>query len=162
MVQETLLAGIPTPQENIHRIAGELAPDDAAAKYETELKTFFGGEPPVFDLVLLGLGENAHTASLFPHTPELYEEEHLVTDVHIPRTSMYRITMTASLINQAHEIVFLVSGAQKAGALQHVLEGSYQPHEYPAQLIRPESTRPIWLIDRPAAHKLVGERVEAA
>jgi 6-phosphogluconolactonase len=162
MAQETLLAEIPTPKENIHRIAGELPPSEAATKYEAEIQKFFGAEPPVFDLILLGLGGNAHTASLFPHTSALNETKHWVTSVYVEEISMSRITMTVPLINQAREIIFLVSGADKATAVQQVLEGSYQPHDYPAQLIRPEKARPVWLLDHAAGHKLMTDTLEAA
>jgi len=160
MAQETLLAKIPTPIENIHHIQGELKPEAAAAKYEAELQAFFGAEPPAFDLILLGLGDNAHTASLFPHTSALNETKRWVTSVYVEEISMSRITMTAPLINQARKIIFLVSGEDKAPAVKQVLEGSYKPHEYPAQLISPDQARPIWLLDHAAAHKLRAETVK--
>jgi len=154
MARETLLDRVPLPKENIHVMRGDLPPVEAAMQYETELRNYFSGQPPVIDLVLLGLGDNAHTASLFPHTSVVNEKERWVADVYIPEQDMYRLTLTAPFINQADQVVFLVSGADKAHALQNVLEGAYQPHNYPAQLIHPNGTHPIWLVDKAACHKL--------
>jgi 6-phosphogluconolactonase len=154
MARQSLLDHVPIPAKNIHPMRGELPPADAAAQYESELRQFFGDQPPVLDLVLLGLGDNAHTASLFPHTLVLDEKERWVSEVYITEQDMYRVTLTAPLINQAAQVVFLVSGAEKASALQSVLEGAYQPDEYPAQLIHPNRANPIWLVDQSVGHKL--------
>lgn len=162
MAQKTLLDHVPIPKIQIHPILGDLPAALAAAHYETELRDFFGDQPPVFDLILLGLGVNAHTASLFPHMPVLDESERWVDEVYQAEKSMYRVTLTAPLINQARDVIFLVSGADKAFALQSVLEGAYHPLELPAQLIRPNGAHPIWLVDKAAAHKLVTETVEPA
>lgn len=162
MARETLLDLIPVPANHIHPIRGDLSPALAATQYETDLRTFFGNQPPVFDLILLGLGENAHTASLFPRTPVLDEKERWVKEVYVAKQGMNRVTLTAPLINQARDVIFLVSGADKALALQNVLEGAYQPHKLPAQLIRPNGAHPIWLVDKAASHKLVAETVEPA
>jgi 6-phosphogluconolactonase len=157
MARKTLLDHVPVSSNQIHPIQGNLSPAQAAAQYETELRNFFGDQPPVFDLVLLGLGENAHTASLFPHTPVLDEKERWVKEVYVAEQGMYRVTLTVPLISQADEVVFLVSGAEKALALQNVLEGAYQPHEFPAQLIHLNDAHPIWLVDKAASHKLAVE-----
>ena len=162
MARKILLDQVPVPANQIHPIQGDLSPALAATQYETELRDFFGDQPPVLDLVLLGLGANAHTASLFPHTSVLDEKKHWVKEVYVAEQSMYRVTLTAPLINQASEVIFLVSGADKATALQSVLEGAYHPHELPAQLIRPNDAHPIWLVDKVASHKLVDETVEPA
>ena len=162
MAQQALLNHVPVPENNIHPILGDLPAAMAADQYETELRDFFEASPAAFDLILLGLGENAHTASLFPHTPVLDEKERWVDEVYVAEQNMYRVTLTASLINQAREALFLVSGADKASALQGVLEGAYHPHELPAQLIRPNGAHPIWLVDKAAAHKLVEETIEPA
>ncbi len=154
MAREILLDRVPLPKENIHAMRGDLPPSEAAMQYETELRNYFSDQPPAIDLVFLGLGDNAHTASLFPHTPVLNEKERWVADVYILEQDMHRITLTAPFINQADQVVFLVSGADKAHALQNVLEGAYQPHNYPAQLIHPNGTHPIWLVDKAACHKL--------
>ncbi len=162
MARQTLLSHVSVPANHVHPILSDLPAAVAATQYETELQGFIQNRPPVFDLILLGLGENAHTASLFPHTSVLDEKERWVDEVYVAEQSMYRVTMTAPFINQAREVIFLVSGAQKASALQSVLEGAYHPHEFPAQLIRPNGAHPIWLVDRAAAHKLVEETVESA
>jgi 6-phosphogluconolactonase len=154
MARETLFDHVSIPAENIHAVQGDLPPVEAAAQYETELRNFFRDEPPIFDLILLGMGDNAHTASLFPHTPVLNETERWVSEVYVAELNMFRVTLTAPLINQAGQVIFLVSGADKALALQNVLEGAYHPQEYPAQLIRPNGAHPLWLVDKAAAHKL--------
>ena len=160
MARETLLDQVPLPAGNIHAVQGNLPPAQAAADYEAELRKFFGDRKPIFDLILLGLGDNAHTASLFPHTEVLNEKERWVADVYVAELDMYRVTFTAPLINQAGQVVFLVCGADKAPALKNVLEGPYQPHEYPAQLIRPRGVHALWLVDKAAGHKLASEAEE--
>jgi len=154
MARETLLERVALPPENIHPMRGDLPPAQAAARYAAELQQFFDPASPIFDLILLGLGDNAHTASLFPHTPVLAESTRWVADVTIPELGMSRITLTAPLINQARQVVFLVSGAAKAHALRMVLEGAYQPLEYPAQLIHPSGARLRWLVDKAAGSQL--------
>jgi 6-phosphogluconolactonase len=157
MAYQSLIDHIPIPAANIHAVQCDLPPALAAKLYESELKKFFGNQPPIFDLILLGMGENAHTASLFPQTSVLNETERWVAEVYLPEQGMYRVTFTVPLINQANQVVFLVSGADKALALQKVLEGVYQPQEYPAQLIHPNGTHPDWLVDKAASHKLTTE-----
>jgi 6-phosphogluconolactonase len=154
MARQTLLNHVPIPLENIHPMPCEHSPQQAAILYEKELKSFFSSQNPNFHLVLLGLGENGHTASLFPHTPVLNETEKWVSEVYVKELDMYRLTFTAQFINQASQVVFLVSGAEKAQVLEEVLEGPYQPHDLPAQLIRPNGNHPTWLVDRAASHKL--------
>jgi 6-phosphogluconolactonase len=162
MARKTLLGHVPVPTNHIHPIQGDLSPALAAVQYEAELRDFFGDQPPIFDLILLGLGDNAHTASLFPHTSVLDEKARWVKEVYVAEQGMYRVTLSVPLINRANEVIFLVSGADKALALQSVLEGAYQPHEFPAQLIRPNGAHPVWLVDKAASHKLVAETVEPA
>jgi len=154
MARQALLNHVPVPAEHIHPISGSLPPRQAAEAYESDLRRFFGGRPPVLDLVLLGMGANAHTASLFPHTSVLRETQRWAAEVYVAELDMYRVTLTAPLINQADQVVFLVSGEDKALTLQNVLEGAHQPDELPAQLIRPNGAHPIWLVDRAAGHKL--------
>jgi len=160
MARQALLNHVPIPPENIHPIHCETSPQQAALSYEQELRDFFGSQPPIFDLVLLGLGENGHTASLFPHTPVLKEQQHWVAEVYVAELDMYRVTLTAPLINQARQVVFLVCGSEKASVLQNVLEGAYQPNDLPAQLIRPNGAQPIWLVDKAASRKLAVENEE--
>jgi 6-phosphogluconolactonase len=154
MAREALLDHVPIPIANIHRINCEQSPSVAAAQYEQELKEFFSIQNPNFHLVLLGLGTNGHTASLFPHTKVLSEQAKWVSDVYVAELGMYRVTFTADFINRAGQVVFLVSGAEKAQTLADVLEGPYQPDDLPAQLIKPDGKHPLWLVDRAAGHKL--------
>jgi 6-phosphogluconolactonase len=157
MARRALLDHVPLPPGNIHPIPCSQSPQEAAAHYETELKSFFGIQPPVFDLVLLGLGDNAHTASLFPHTPVLDEKNRWVAEVYLLEQDMYRVTLTAPIINQARDVIFLVSGVNKAPALQKVLQGPFRPHDFPAQLIRPKRIHPLWLVDKATSYKLSTE-----
>jgi 6-phosphogluconolactonase len=154
MANQALLDHVPVARDHIHPIQGNLPSHQAAAQYEAELRDFFSSQPPFMDLVLLGLGDNAHTASLFPHTLVLNEKERWAAEVYIDEQDMYRVTLTAPFINQAAQVIFLVSGAEKAHPLQQVLEGPYQPDELPAQLIHPNGAQPIWLVDKAASHKL--------
>ncbi len=154
MARQALLDHVPIPPDNIHPISCVASPQQAALDYETELKEFFSTQNPNFHLVMLGLGINGHTASLFPHTPVLNEIEKWVSAVYVEELGMYRVTFTAPYINQAEQVVFLVSGADKAQVLEDVLEGPYQPNDLPAQLIRHDGKHPLWLVDKAASHKL--------
>jgi 6-phosphogluconolactonase len=145
------LIKVPIIPGHIHRIESELAPADAAKQYEAILRKYFGNQSPSFDLVFLGLGENGHTASLFPGTPVLRETEHWVRAVYVDELNAYRITLTPVLINQAENIVFLVSGKEKASVLQRVIEGEYDPEHLPAQLIKPVDGELYWFCDKDAA-----------
>ena len=111
-------------------------PKNAAIYYEATVKIFFKTDKPVFDLIMLGMGDNGHTASLFPHTTILHEEKALVKEVYVNEIKMDRISFTAPLINSAKHILFLVAGKEKESMLKKVLEGDYKPYEYPAQLIK--------------------------
>lgn len=147
----SLLDKISIPASNIHIIPVNLSPAEAATKYEQELNDFFGEEPKRFDCILLGLGENGHTASLFPGTKVLSDMEEGVREVYVEEDNMFRVTMTAPLINHAHHILFLVTGQAKASILEKVLTGSYQPEIYPAQLIKPIAGKLYWFVDHDAA-----------
>ena len=160
MAHQVLLDRVPIPPDHIHPIRCDQSPQQAAIQYEKELKDFFSTQNPNFHLVLLGLGGNGHIASLFPHTSVLNEREKWVSDVYVKELGVYRITFTAPFINQASQVVFLVSGADKAQVLENVLEGPYQPRELPAQLIRPAGIHPIWLVDKAASHKLKAQNEE--
>lgn len=157
MARRTLLDHIPVVEKQIHPIyQSGLNVQDAATAYDRLLRRFFIGEPSLFDLVFLGLGENGHTASLFPHTPALQRTERWVEAVFPPDQDLCRITLTADVINRSALVVFLVSGANKADILRKVLEGPENPDDYPAQLIRPESGELLWIVDEAAAQKLSG------
>jgi 6-phosphogluconolactonase len=148
---QLLFDKIEIPLSNVVRILTNLPPTAAADAYEEHLKKHFGEEPPRFDLILLGMGDDGHTASLFPGTDVLQEETRMVKEVYVEKVEMHRVTMTAPLINLAHQIVFLVTGAGKAKMLKTVLQGERQPELYPAQLIEPVDGELIWMVDEAAA-----------
>ncbi|MGQ3685358.1 MAG: 6-phosphogluconolactonase [Candidatus Loosdrechtia sp.] len=158
MVRELLLDKIPVPPGNIYRIPAEYEDHNRAAEeYEQTLKTFFhlkNGELPRFDLVLLGMGDDGHTASLFPETDTLEETRRLVAATYIKKLNGYRITLTVPVINQAAYIIFLISGESKSAVLKKVLEGELQPGILPSQYIRPVEGRLLFLADRAAAARL--------
>ena len=157
MTEEVLLEHVPLPAAQIHRIEGELDPEVAAARYEAAIRAAFrleGAQTPAFDLVLLGLGEDGHTASLFPHTAALIEMVRIVVANPVPQKETWRITLTWPVINRGREVAFLIEGATKAQAVQDVFCGAYDPVAKPAQLIRPASGRLTLLLDAAAAEKL--------
>lgn len=151
MAKALLLDHINIPAININPIPVDLEPDEAAKKYEGVITKFFGKETPRFDLIFLGLGENGHTASLFPGSDVVFENTRLVREVYVTEQRMYRITMTPPLINKAHNIVFLVEGENKAEILKTVLIGPQQPDKFPAQVINAEDGDLYWLVDKKAA-----------
>lgn len=151
---EMLISRVPIPPENVYRVRGELGAQGAAQSYEQTLEEFFCGPRPRFDLVLLGLGEDGHTASLFPGSPLLAETERLVA----PARALYqdrpaeRVTLTLPAINAARQVLFLVAGSEKAEAVRAVLEGP--AGQLPAQQIRPTAGQLTWLLDASAASLL--------
>lgn len=154
LAQAALLSRVPVPATNIHRIRGELAPQPAAVAYERTMVEFFqlrGNALPRFDLVFLGLGPEGHTASLFPGTRALREQKRLAIANWIGKLGTERITLTASVFNNAACVIFLVSGAEKAVVLKSVIEGRYEPQQLPAQLIRPHAGELKWIVDAAAA-----------
>jgi 6-phosphogluconolactonase len=151
MAREALLDRVPIG--SVHRMRGELPPDEAATSYEEDLGQFFGGTPPVLDLVMLGIGEDGHTASLFPETPALEVTDRLVVANPVLKLDTTRLTLTVPVLNAAREVRFLVAGAGKAEALAEILEGDAEPHEYPAKLVHPPGG-PIWMVDHAAARAL--------
>jgi 6-phosphogluconolactonase len=154
MTREALLDQVPLKPEQIHRMEGELAPEIAAARYESELRNSFhleGAESPRFDLVALGMGEDGHTASLFPHTQAIHEMSRLVTANQMPRKDTWRITLTWPVINHASSVFFLIAGADKAAILKEVLTGPRDPERLPSQLIWPASGILTLILDKAAA-----------
>lgn len=153
MVQEAFLAPVGIAQERIHPIRTDLAhPEQSAANYDRVInERVSAGERtwPRFHLVLLGLGDDAHTASLFPETSALKMTDRSVICNYVPKLQTYRITLSAPVINAARCVVFLVSGDKKTNALRQIWHGPYQPDLYPAQLIRPQSEL-IWIVDQAA------------
>lgn len=154
MAFKTLLNHVPIPREQIFPMwAEDKEPEQFAREYEDQLKLILG-EKGVFDLIFLGMGDDGHTASLFPGTEVLNEEVAWVKAYYLDPQQMYRITLTAPLINRATEIVFLVNGEKKAPALREVLEGERNPKQYPAQLISAKEGAVSWLVDQTAASTL--------
>ena len=160
MANEAMLSKSPVDPAKVWRIRGEL-PDasQAAREYEQTLQQVFhlaSGQLPKFDLVLLGMGPDGHTASLFPGTKALNERERLVVSNWVGKFYTDRITMTAPVLNAAKSVLFLVHGADKAQPLKAVLEGPLEPLQLPSQLIRPENGQLTWLVDHTAARMLAG------
>jgi len=158
MAYEALLSKVPVPEENIFRVPAE-NPDAnrAAADYEQTVRNFFqlsAGAFPRFDLILLGMGPDGHTASLFPGTTALEEKSRLVVANWVEKFKTHRITLTLPVLNQAGVVDFLVSGPDKAETLKEVLEGDEPAELFPSKLIRPTNGRLIWMVDRAAASAL--------
>jgi 6-phosphogluconolactonase len=153
MAQRAFLDAVGIPRANVHRIAGEADPGHAANQYATIQRTDLGNAPQ-FDLFLLGMGPDGHTASLFPGTSPETDSDSLVRAVYAESQMMWRVTMTPKVINLAHTVVFAVEGAEKAQAFADVYEGPVDPVKYPAQIVRPRSGRLIWLVDELAASML--------
>jgi 6-phosphogluconolactonase len=159
MARQTLLDHVPIPANQVHPMVCDLSPQQAAVAYEALLRDFFPDGRSRFDLVVLGLGENGHTASLFPGTSVLEEQQRWVGEVYVAEEGLHRLTLTAVAINQAALVVFLVSGADKASILRHVLKEAQDPRSIPAQLIKPVDGGLLWLVDRDAA-RLLRQRKE--
>ncbi|MEO6901684.1 MAG: 6-phosphogluconolactonase [Bacteroidia bacterium] len=146
-----LLNHVPVLSNHIYVIPVNLSPELAAKKYEQTIFNYFKDSKPCFDLILLGLGENGHTASLFPDTKVLDTKTLGVEDVYLEEKKIYRITMTAPLINAAHKIVFMVSGKSKAVILKNIISDSSASKKYPAKLIKPTAGELMWFVDEDAA-----------
>jgi 6-phosphogluconolactonase len=160
MAKEAMLEKVPVPPANIFRVPAENSNANLAAEeYEKTMRKFFGlvdGQVPVFDLILLGLGPDGHTASLFPGTAALQEKDKLVVANWVEKFNTHRITFTLPVINAARCVAFVVSGMDKASALQAVLQSDAPGEKYPAKLVHPANGKLIWLVDRAAASALSG------
>jgi 6-phosphogluconolactonase len=158
MASAALLSQVPVPEDHVWRIKSEYEDaSQAAAEYEKQLRQHFKlkeGQLPRFDLVMLGMGPEGHTASLFPGTTALHEEKRLVVSNYVGKLNTDRITLTAPVLNNAGCVVFLIQGAEKALVLKAVLEGTYEPDQLPAQLIRPRHGRLLFVVDQAAGHLL--------
>ena len=152
MAHQAMLSKLPMPEPNIHRMRGEIAPEAAAVEYGQMLKARFAERKP--DLILLGMGDDGHTASLFPGTAALTEEHHRCVANFVPKMDTWRITLTYSFLNSAHHVLIMLAGAGKADRLKEVLEGPNDPHRLPIQGIHPEHGTVTWLLDEAAASKL--------
>ncbi|MDQ3928499.1 MAG: 6-phosphogluconolactonase [Chloroflexota bacterium] len=140
----------PMPTEGVE-------PEQAAEQYENDIRRVFSlasREMPVFDLIFLGMGDDGHTASLFPHTAAIRKYDQLVAANYVDKLNTWRITLTYPVLNEASHVLFMVAGESKAPALKQVLEGEYNPEEYPSQLLREASGHVTWLVDRAAAAQL--------
>ncbi|HUY93489.1 MAG TPA: 6-phosphogluconolactonase [Pirellulales bacterium] len=157
MAHEAMLSKLPVRGENVHRMLAEQSAAEAAAAYEQTLRDYFHlapGELPRFDLVLLGLGPEGHTASLFPGNTVPRDSSRLAAATWVEKLHADRITLTPAVLNHAARVAFLVSGADKAEIVAEVIRGPQRPEELPAQCIRPDLTSVVWLVDRAAAGKL--------
>jgi 6-phosphogluconolactonase len=156
--KKAFLDKLAVPESSVHRVKGEEPnPEQAALDYAHQLKVFFNtpeGEFPRFDLVLLGLGLDGHTASLFPASPALQEAEQVAVTAFCQDKKEWRVTLTPPVLNRAARVMFLAHGAEKADVLLETLRGEYRPELYPAQLIRPKSKELLWLLDEAAAASL--------
>jgi 6-phosphogluconolactonase len=152
MSRESLLDQVPIPPANVHAMPTALAtPELAATAYEATLRQHFDGDRPRFDLLLLGLGAEGHTASLFPRSPALEEPARWVLPVTVPADPPSRLTLTLHALNGAAQTYFLVTGSEKAAALDHVLQPAADVRTYPAAGIRTTGDGPVWWVDREAA-----------
>jgi len=157
MANRTMLSRLALQPNQVHRIRGEEAPEQAARSCEDDLRTAFGlaeGEFPRFGLALMGLGDNSHTASLFPGSPAIHEAERMAVAVAVDAAQRHRISLTAPVFNNAARVLFLVTGEGKAQAVKNVLQGPRDPDQFPAQIIAPTNGELIWLLDKAAARLL--------
>ncbi len=158
MTNGALLSKIAIPESNIHRVRTEDGtPDEVAGIYAGELRAAFGlgaDGVPRFDLIHLGLGDDGHTASMFPGTTAMHETERLAVAVWVEKFQQHRITMTPVVLNNAAEVQFLVAGASKVDVLPQVISGPYEPDRLPSQTVKPSSGQLRWILDREAAAKL--------
>ena len=156
LAHEVLLSKISIPAVQVHRMPADMSDRNAASQeYTNEMRRVFGTDGiPNFDLIQLGMGPEGHTASLFPHQAALHEQQRLVVPVSVPKPPPDRLTFTPPLLNAARNVLFLVTGNDKADALHAVLEDPYNPDEYPAQIVRPPNGEVTWMVDTAAAAKL--------
>lgn len=157
MAFDTLLNKVSVPTDQVHIMDTSLSPEDAAAQYQEVLYEYFGTDKlpdRTFDLVLLGMGDDGHTLSLFPGTPVIHEEKLWATSFYLKAQDMQRITLTKTIVNHADHIVFMISGKDKAHAIHEVLEGEKNPDLYPSQVISPAQGELHYFIDEAAAAEL--------
>lgn len=162
MARETLLEHVPIPEGHIHRMRGEIDPVEAAIEYEGVLTSIFPGadaqHPPRLDLILLGLGVDGHTASLFPRTSALAVRNRLVVANPVPQQQTVRLSLTVPVLLAAHTVLFLVSGADKASAVHRAIEDEWNPIETPSQYLRHAEGRVIWMLDDASAARIAAGR----
>ncbi len=153
LAYDELISSIWIPHENIHRIKGELRPEEAAGYYEAAMKKHFREEMPIFDLIMLGVGPDGHTASLFPGSEALREKQRLALPVFSTTALHWRVTLTLPVLNSAKQVLFLISGPSKAGIVSALL-GKKEGNGYPAAMIKPAAGTITWLLDKDAASEL--------
>jgi 6-phosphogluconolactonase len=154
MAREALLDPLAIPEANIHRIEAERGAEEAAAHYESEMKRLFESELPRFDVVWLGMGDDGHTASLFPGTGAVDVTGRLVIPVHVPQLDTWRVSMTLPVLNAAREVFVLVAGAEKADMVRRVMDLSQPAPDLPVSMVAPVDGTVRWMLDREAAHNL--------
>ena len=154
MAFEELLDHVPAVKEQVHIMQTYIDPEESAAAYEKLLHSYFDNKPHSFDLVILGLGDNAHTLSLFPGYEVVMEHKKWVSAFYLKEQEMYRITLTAPVINLAARVAFLISGGDKAAAVYHILASEHEPDLYPGQIIQPFNGELYWFCDEAAAADL--------
>jgi 6-phosphogluconolactonase len=154
MAYDILINHINVPPEQVHIMRTDIEPKLAAEEYEKILHQYFDNMPNSFDLVLLGMGDDGHTLSLFPGSPIIEEHERWVNSVYNEQQKMYRITLMPAIVNKASNIAFMVEGAKKANVLQQVIEGPYIPMKLPAQIIKPVNGQLSWFLDKAIAKEL--------
>jgi len=151
MVAKELVSQVPIPPDNVHRMRAELGAGEAAAQFERELRTVFGDEGPNFDVILLGIGGDGHTASLFPSTDVLTESRRWVCAVFVPRLNRWRVTLTFQSINRGKEIFVLATGRSKASVVERAINAATPTKEMPITLVHPPKGTIRWMLDREAA-----------
>lgn len=151
MCYDELLDKVPVKAENIHIMRTDITPGESAAEYENIVKTYFDGSETTFDFVLLGMGDDGHTLSLFPGTQVIHEQQALATSFFLQAQDMYRITLTAPVVNNAACVAFLAAGSGKAEVLRQVLKGEKNIDLYPSQIIQPVKGQLHWFVDEAAA-----------
>lgn len=155
MTKKYLLDHIDIPDGNIHRILGEQNPEDAARNYEDELLKFGPGDSiPVFDLMILGMGEDGHTASIFPHQIDLWDSTDFCVVATHPTSGQYRVSLTGRVINQARSVAFLVTGEQKAEKVMEIIQKKEDSVSYPASHVSQPNDELFWFLDKPAASQI--------
>ncbi|MEO6914956.1 MAG: 6-phosphogluconolactonase [Chitinophagaceae bacterium] len=155
MAFETLLDKVPVNRDNIYIMRTDIPPEESAAEYNRLLHEYFDGHPFSFDLVLLGMGDDGHTLSLFPGTGIVHETSVMAKAFYLDAQQMFRISLTAPIVNESTHIAFLVAGTSKAHALKEVLKGEFNPDKYPSQMIRPVNGELHWFLDKAAAADII-------
>lgn len=154
MAYETLLRHVPIPENQIHYFNTTFSPEQSAGEYSKILHNYFDSKPHTLDLVLLGMGDDGHTLSLFPGTAVIHENKKWVTAYFVEKLNMYRMTLTVPVVIQSSAVAFLAEGGKKAATLKEVIEGGYNPDKYPSQIIKPLNNNLHWFIDKAAAAQL--------